>query len=321
MLSKLQEFLRSSISTAGPSVGVEIAADSVTGAALSWANSTPKLTSHVRIDLPDGAVKPTATATNLIERDVVVDAVHEVLRQLPLPARRIGLVVPDRIAKVSFVKFEEVPSRSDDRDQLVAWQIRKALPFRVEEAQLAYTPGMHGKGGESEFVVVVARRDIVEEYEGVCLAAGAYAGLVDLATFNLVNAALALAPKTGSDWLLLHVGRYDSTLVIMRGPNLIFFRNCPTLNESDVSDLVHQSAMYYEDRLEGQGMARTVLVVSADTPMASDSARQTLGERLGLKVERLASPKVTSSFNVTPTELDSLAAPIGLVMRERLSLT
>jgi Tfp pilus assembly PilM family ATPase len=321
LLSKLQEFLRSSISTAGPSVGVEIAADSVTGAALSWANSTPKLTSHVRIDLPDGAVKPTATATNLIERDVVVDAVHEVLRQLPLPARRIGLVVPDRIAKVSFVKFEEVPSRSDDRDQLVAWQIRKALPFRVEEAQLAYTPGMHGKGGESEFVVVVARRDIVEEYEGVCLAAGAYAGLVDLATFNLVNAALALAPKTGSDWLLLHVGRYDSTLVIMRGPNLIFFRNCPTLNESDVSDLVHQSAMYYEDRLEGQGMARTVLVVSADTPMASDSARQTLGERLGLKVERLASPKVTSSFNVTPTELDSLAAPIGLVMRERLSLT
>ena len=321
MLSKLQEFLRSSISTAGPSVGVEIAADSVTGAALSWANSTPELTSHVRIDLPDGAVKPTATATNLIERDVVVDAVHEVLRQLPLPARRIGLVVPDRIAKVSFVKFEEVPSRSDDLDQLVAWQIRKALPFRVEEAQLAYTPGMHGKGGESEFVVAVARRDIVEEYEGVCSAAGAYAGLVDLATFNLVNAALALAPKTGSDWLLLHVGRYDSTLVIMRGPNLIFFRNCPTLNESDVSDLVHQSAMYYEDRLEGQGMARTVLVVSADTPMASDSARQTLGERLGLKVERLASPKVTSSFNVTPTELDSLAAPIGLVMRERLSLT
>lgn len=321
MLSKLQEFLRSSISTAGPSVGVEIAADSVTGAALSWANSTPKLTSHVRIDLPDGALEPTATATNLVERDVVVDAVHEVLRQLPLPARRIGLVVPDRIAKVSFVKFEEVPSRSDDLDQLVAWQIRKALPFRVEEAQLAYTPSMHGKGGESEFVVAVARRDIVEEYEGVCSAAGAYAGLVDLATFNLVNAALALAPKTGSDWLLLHVGRYDSTLVIMRGPNLIFFRNCPTLNESDVSDLVHQSAMYYEDRLEGQGMARTVLVVSADTPMASDSARQTLGERLGLKIERLASPKVTSSFNITPTELDSLAAPIGLVMRERLSIT
>ena len=321
MLSKLQEFLRSSISTAGPSVGVEIAADSVTGAALSWANSAPKLTSHVRIDLPDGALEPTATATNLVERDVVVDAVHEVLSQLPLPARRIGLVVPDRIAKVSFVKFQKVPSRSDDFDQLVAWQIRKALPFRVEEAQLAYTPSMHGKGEESEFVVAVARRDIVEEYEGVCSAAGAYAGLVDLATFNLVNAALALAPETASDWLLLHVGRYDSTLVIMRGANLIFFRNCPTVNESDVSNLVHQSAMYYEDRLEGKGMARTVLVVSADTPMASDSARQTLGERLGLKVERLASPKVTSSFNVSPTELDSLAAPIGLVMRQRLSIT
>lgn len=321
MLSKLQDFLRVWISTAGPSVGVEIAEESVTGAGVEWVGSTPKLINHVRINLPAGAVKPNATATNIVERDVVVDAVQQVLRQLPLRTKRIGLVVPDRIAKVSFVKFEEVPSRSDDLDRLVAWRIRKALPFRIEEAQLAYTPGMHGKNGESEFVVTVARRDIVQEYEEACSTAGAYAGLVDLATFNLVNAAVALTPKTDSDWLLLHVGRCDSTLVIMRGTALIFFRNCPTVSESDVSDLVHQSAMYYEDRLEGQGMDKTVLVVSADTPMASDSARQTLGERLGIKVERLASPKATSSFNVNPNELDSLAAPIGLVMRQRLSAT
>ncbi len=318
MLSKLGRFLRTAISTGGPSVGVEIAADGVTGAALTWVNSTPKLISHVRIDLPGGALEPTAVAANMIERDVVVEAVREVLRQLPRRTTRIGLVVPDRIAKVSFVSFDELPSRPDDLARLVGWQIRKSLPFRVEDAQLAYTPGTLGGNGGREFVVAVARRDIVEEYEEVCSAAGAYAGLVDLATFNLVNVALVMAPDTDSDWLLLHISRYDSTLAIMRGPDLIFFRNCPTLSESDVSDLVHQSAMYYEDRLEGQGMGRTVLVVSADTPMASDAARQTLGERLGIKVEQLASPQVTSSLNVNPIKLDSLAAPIGLVMRQRL---
>ena len=37
----------------------------------------------------------------------------------------------------------------------------------------------------------LARRDIVAEYEALCAAAGAQAGLVDLSTFNVINAVLA----------------------------------------------------------------------------------------------------------------------------------
>ena len=311
--------LRSALSTRDPSVGVEIAADCVTGAALTWVKSTPKLIGHARVRLPTGALEPTAAATNVIDRDVVVNAVRQVLGQLPRRATRIGLVVPDSVAKVSFVRFDQIPGRPADLERLVAWQVRKAVPFRVEDAQLAYTPGVRLPGGGREFVVTLIRRDIVEEYEGVCAAAGAHAGLVDLATFNLVNAAIAMSPPSPADWLLLHVARDDSTLVIVRGPDLVFFRNRPTPTEGDVADLVHQSAMYYEDRLEGRGMERTVLVVSADTAVASEVARQTLGERLGIAVERLASPRVTSALGVDPVTLDPLAASIGLVMREQLS--
>ena len=319
MSSERLERLRRAVSTPGPSVGVEIAADGVTGAALTWVKSTPKLIGHTRVPLPSGVLEPTAAATNLVDRGVVVDAVRQVLAKLPRRATRIGLVIPDRVAKVSFVKFDQVPARPADLERLIAWQVRKAVPFRVEDAQIAYTPGVRGPGGGGEFVVAVVRRDIVEEYEGVCVAAGAHAGLVDLATFNLVNGAIAMSPSSAADWLLLHIARDDSTLAIVRGSDLIFFRNRPTTTESDVADLVHQSAMYYEDRLEGQGMARTVLVVSADTPVASDVARQTLGERLGIEVERLASPRVTSGLGVDPVTLDPLAASIGLVMRQHLS--
>ena len=42
-----------------------------------------------------------------------------------------------------------------------------------------------------EFVVLMARKDIVREYETACEAAGAQAGIVDLATFNVINAVLA----------------------------------------------------------------------------------------------------------------------------------
>jgi len=48
--------------------------------------------------------------------------------------RRIGLIVPDVVAKVSLVRFERVPSKLQELDQLVRWQVRKSAPFAIEEA-------------------------------------------------------------------------------------------------------------------------------------------------------------------------------------------
>ena len=62
------------------------------------------------------------------------------LEQIGRP-RRIGLVVPDLVAKVSLVRFEKVPPRAADLDQLVRWQVRKTAPFPIEEAQVSSCAG------------------------------------------------------------------------------------------------------------------------------------------------------------------------------------
>src|SRR5206468_12980242 len=111
--------------------------------------------------------------------------------------RRIGLVIPDLVAKGSLVRFEHVPPRAADLDQLVRWQVRKTAPFPIEDAQVSYQPGFIAADGQ-EFIVSLARRSVVEEYEGLCAAAGAHAGIVDLATFNVINAALAATPPASS---------------------------------------------------------------------------------------------------------------------------
>src|SRR5205823_5109985 len=111
-------------------------------------------------------------------------------------------------------KFDKVPPRPADLDELVRWQVRKAAPFRIEDAQLSYEPGMKTADGSAEFVVVMARRDIVQEYESICSAVGAQAGIVDLATFNVINAVLAGASAPAGDWLLVHVTREDATMAI-----------------------------------------------------------------------------------------------------------
>jgi len=47
---------------------------------------------------------------------------------------------------VSLVKFERVPPSAADLDQLVRWQVRKSVPFAIEEAQVTYVPDVREDG-------------------------------------------------------------------------------------------------------------------------------------------------------------------------------
>ena len=109
--------------------------------------------------------------------------------------RRVALVLPDSVAKVSLLRFEKVPAKPQDLDQLIRWQMRKAAPFQIEDAQVSWAPARRpARAAAASISSRVARRDIIESYERACEAAGAHAGLVDLASFNLINAVLAGEP-------------------------------------------------------------------------------------------------------------------------------
>ena len=150
--------------------------------------------------------------------------------------------------------------RRDDLDQLVRWQMRKAAPFPIDDASVTYSPGARGADGSAEFVVVLARSDVVKGYEDVCADAGLHAGLVDIATFGVVNLALAAARSTdGRLARRPYCGPTTRRSPSSAAGDLIFFRNRPEDDEESLTDVVHQTAMYYQDRLAGQGFARVLL--------------------------------------------------------------
>ena len=222
-------------------------------------------------------------ASNIVDPKVVSAALHRVFDKLGNHPKRVALAIPDSVAKVSLLRFEKVPERPHDLEELVRWQVRKAAPFRVDDAQLSFVPGQKGADGSTEFVVVMARKDLVREYEAVCEGAGAHAGVVDLTTFNVINAVLAGSQAPADDWLLVHVAQEDATMAILRGSHLVFFRNRAADGEASLADMVHQTAMYYEDRLSGSGFARVVLAESGSpaTPGRGESRlpRQSSGAR------------------------------------------
>ena len=318
MRRTLSAIVRWPFSSPGPTVALEIAPRCVTAVAVDRRTRGSVIAAHATEALPDGAVVPAVNTTNITDPEAVTGAIRTVFERLGRRSRRLALVVPDSIAKVSIVRFEQAPARAPDLEQLIRWQVRKTAPFRIEDAQMTYSSGAVTDEGH-DFVVALTRRDIVEEYERVCTAAGAHAGIVDLASFDLINAVLAAGGPQG-DWLLVHVTPVGSTIAIVRGADLIFFRNRPAEGDGHLTDLVHQTAMYYEDRLGGSRFQR-LFIVGATGP-GGDAIRRGLESRLGARVEpvdpRPAAP-LADRISATADVLDQVAAPVGLLLRDRVA--
>jgi Tfp pilus assembly PilM family ATPase len=311
---------------ATPAVAVEVAAGRVSAASLEWRGGQPVVAAHAVEPLPDGALVPSLVTANAIDRPTVLGAMTRVLEKVGRP-RRIGLVLPDVVGKISLVRFEQLPAKSQDLDQLVRWQVRKSAPFAIEEAQVSYVPGLSAADGH-EFVVTLAKRAVIEEYEQLCAAAGAHAGLVDLTTPNVINAVLAGSGAPTGDWLLVNIAADYTSIALLRGPALIFFRNRAAETDGTLADLVHQSAMYYEDRLKGGGFSRVIVsgAAAAGGQQSSDvdELRRSLESRLRTPVETVdprTAATLADRITAAPALLDAVTPLVGLLLRARAEVT
>jgi Tfp pilus assembly PilM family ATPase len=315
------------LTTSPPTVAVEIAPRQISAAVVSPRGGRLAVTAHAAEPLPPGLITPAVNASNIADSRAAGAVLQRVFERLGECPRRVALAIPDSAAKVSLLRFEKVPARQDDFDQLVRWQMKKAAPFKMEEAQLSCIPGDVSPDGAREFVVLAIRRDIVREYESVVEAARAQPGIVDISSFNVINTVLAGPHPPTRDWLLVHVTSEYASLAILRGQDLVFFRNRSNQAEGSLADLVHQTAMYYEDRLTGAGLARVVLAGAGlltsdrvDGWRNADQARRMLEERLGTDVEAIdprGAAELTDRIIASPELLDTLAPLVGLLVRER----
>ena len=113
------------------------------------------------------------------------------------------------------------------------------------------------------------------------------------------------------------------------GTELLFFRHRGSEGEGSLADVVHQTAMYYEDRLQGRGFTRVLLAgagqaVAGARPPADaldpGQVKEQLEARLRVRVNAV-DPRpavvIADRIGVSPALLDSLAPSVGLLLRER----
>jgi hypothetical protein len=136
----------------------------------------------------------------------------------------------------------------------------------------------------------------------------------------VINAVLAGRARPSGDWLLVHVTTHFATMAILRGGDLIFYRSRGEEAEGNLSDLVHQTAMYYEDRLGGTGFSRVVLVGAAAAYAGMESGdwlRRSLEERLRTSVQIMKPDGVqfANRISVDQASFDLYSPLIGLLQR------
>ncbi len=150
-----------------PDAAIEIGPEAVCAATIGGRGRDVLVQHHAVEPLQSGAVVPSLTSQNVLDAPAVVAAIQLALDRLGTRPRRVALVIPDLAAKVSLVHFDQVPTAHEDLEKLIRWQIRKSAPFPVDEACVTFAPAAQGANGGQEFLVVLARRETIREYEAM----------------------------------------------------------------------------------------------------------------------------------------------------------
>jgi Tfp pilus assembly PilM family ATPase len=308
------------LSASPPTTAIEIASRRVTVVEIGRSAGVPAVLAFASESIPEGAVVPGLTGTNIARPDTVSGALRAALARAGLLSRRrAALLVPDSVARVSLLNFEQIPAKAGDLDQLLRWQLKKATPFPIDEAQVSSFPA-HTDGTNTTLAAVVARRDVIAQYEAVTDALSVHAGVVDLSSFNVINAVAAAGAAPAGDWLLVQLAPEATTLAIMRGQQLMFYRHRLTVDEEPLSTLVHQTAMYHEDRLGGSQFSRVWLCGGTLVGTNAEIARDEISDRLGVQAEVVdvrPGAELRDRMHASLDVLDILAAPVGVLLRDR----
>ncbi len=241
--------------------------------------------------LPDGAVPPSIFKNSGISTDELATRLRELFERSGTRPGKVSLVIPDNLAKISLLTLPERPASPTALHELVRSQMRRAIPFRIEDASLTYQV-LSGRGQGVSVLVALVRKALVGQYEKALGSIGARVGLIDLCTPNVINLCrgpMAETMREGADVALLNCAANYFSLAIMRDDRLIFLR-CKTYAtgaqegngpNGALFREVNNSLSYYREKLEGQGV-RTLFVRSAT------AAPEEIGERLsGLDIERV----------------------------------
>ncbi len=227
-----------------PTVAVEVRPRGLSVVRLVRDGGRLRLGAAASLDLPEGVLDVSLTRAAL--RKALESACE---RAGALVGGPIALVLPDPAVRLSLLPAADLKARRRaETEQMIRFRLSKAIPFDVQEAQVAWAGPVAG-----QVLVAAVFLPVLEGYEAACRDLGFEPGLVEPSSLALVSA-LARG-ETYGDRLLVNWDLGYVSLVLTRAGWPILIRTLAgDLGTEAVLREAANTVLYYRERLEGQGL-------------------------------------------------------------------
>jgi len=247
----------------------------------------PEMAGFFTEDLPVGAYAPAPAQSNIGDPDALRQAIRRARACVAPGGGPMALCLPDTIFRISVVTVDALPRGVDAQRDLVGWRLKKTLPYRIEDAQLAWQVlGQRPEG--TTLLAAAAKRRVVAEVEALFEAEGLRVGCVTAGTLVLCE----MLPRVEGSTLFVHAAEAWFSLVMANASMPTLFR-CKSLPSGDRSAEARESMIaaeiaptleYHASRLGGTPLQRCVLHQST---REEGSLAQRLQDALSLPVESI----------------------------------
>ena len=299
-----------------PNVGIEINSDCIRLATVTPRKGRIQVDHMDSIAIPPDSVQINPFKPNILEWEPVSAALKSLWFRNRNRPPKICLLLQDRTALAFQLSLETTPSSEKECLELIRFKLKKNVPFRVEDARIGYfiDSGTHDFHSANLWVTVM-NPQVLHQYEELIHATlGAECGLVDLATFNLMNLAHAEIHSQGwenEDHLYVNLNRNYISLAITQKEKLMFFRSRELERHNGIIEEalaeIHPTILFYLDKLGGQQFARAFLY------------SQESSEELARSLEQAHNVKAVSLNPVSTMRDSKLFAPLlGLLMSRKV---
>ena len=252
----------------------------------------------LRAPIPPGVVDFSMLRPNLIEPEALAAFIQKLFDEAGVKGGRIGLTLPDMLARISVVELPGAPRSSAEAKELLRFRLKKSLPFDVDEARLSYQAM---PGDSPSFLTGIMREEVAAQYEKLFADIGFHVGVTETSSLSLLKlwepvVAETLSPE--QDYFFLNLEetyftvslvRSRSRLVLVRtvghrSPLLdteaLDLRERPSYEAEDLLRELLPTFIYYQEKLGGSSLARVYY----------RSLRPDLGELAGVLEEQFDVP-------------------------------
>ena len=132
----------------------------------------PLLEAHAVRPMPEEVMPSSIFDHSARSADELTARFQEMFELTGTRPGRISLVIPDNLAKISLLTLPERPSSQRQLDELVRSKMRRAVPFRLEEAAISYQL-FPGEGRQVSVLVLLTPRQLIDRFEHSLTALGA----------------------------------------------------------------------------------------------------------------------------------------------------